>query len=175
MAASPSTDNYYIGKGEVTYTSYGDSEEQEFGNVTALSFTPNVTFLDHFSSRTSTRTKDKSVVQETGGTLTIVGDEFTADNLRLGMMGGAITDDGTDRSFKILDATTIELAVTFTGTNAVGEKFELSVPKLSVNPTSEIQLISDEWGTWELTCEVLYDDATSQFGTMKELGTGTSV
>jgi hypothetical protein len=85
--SSPDVDNYYIGKGLVSWKGVNDGTFRDIGNVSKFEFTPEVKRLDHWSSRTGTKTKDKSVVVEKSAKVLLVMDEWTAENLRLVLMG----------------------------------------------------------------------------------------
>jgi hypothetical protein len=84
---SPNVDNYYIGKGKVEIKLPTDANWVDIGNVPEFEYTPNLTKLDHFSSRAGTRSKDKSVVTEKAAAIRIVMDEWTARNLSMALMG----------------------------------------------------------------------------------------
>jgi hypothetical protein len=88
-AVSPLVSQYYIGKGVVTVQLEGDITPRDIGNAPTFEFTPNVTTLEHFSSRLGVRVKDLQVVTEKTASLNIVMDEFTYDNLMLAFMGTA--------------------------------------------------------------------------------------
>ena len=64
MPVSPSTDNYYVGKGKLSFKPTGAPTFRDLGNVTELETTPNLTTLEHFSSREGVEKKDKEVVTE---------------------------------------------------------------------------------------------------------------
>lgn len=50
-ALSPNVDNYFIGKGIVSIADPDTSpfNWRDVGNVPTFEFTPNITFLDHYS------------------------------------------------------------------------------------------------------------------------------
>lgn len=89
-AVSPLVSQYYIGKGVITIKLEGESTARDIGNAPTFEFTPALTTLDHFSSRLGVRIKDLSVITEKSGTLNIVMDEFTYDNLMLTLLGEAV-------------------------------------------------------------------------------------
>ena len=64
MPVSPSTDNYYVGKGKISFKAVGETTFRDLGNVSSLETTPNITTLEHFSSREGVKKKDKEVVTE---------------------------------------------------------------------------------------------------------------
>jgi len=169
MATSPNALNYFIGKGTISFTPTGGSA-RDLGNAPEVELTPNITKLDHFSSRSGVRKKDRTVVTEKGMTLRIVLDELTVENLNMLLLGGTVTTN-TDlsNSFQIFAESEITGAITFTGTNDVGNKVTMSLPSVSIQPSGSLGLISDEWGQIEITVEVLateYTDGTSDFGTI---------
>jgi hypothetical protein len=87
---SPNVDEYYIGKGAVSWkelTPVADTNYIDIGNVPIFEFTPEIKRVDHFSSRLGVKTKDKSVVQEKSAKVKVVMDEWTAKNLQLAVMG----------------------------------------------------------------------------------------
>ena len=59
------------------------------GNCTEFEFTPEIEKLDHFSSREGVRTKDKSVVLQKSGTVRLVLDEWSVENLKLAVLGSS--------------------------------------------------------------------------------------
>ncbi|MDP2358350.1 MAG: hypothetical protein Q8M31_20145, partial [Beijerinckiaceae bacterium] len=104
---SPNVDNYYVGKGVVSVSEDEGATWRDVGNVPEFEWTPNIEKLDHFSSRTGVRTKDRSIITEKSATLRIVMEEFTAENLTMILMGeavgaGPITVDIMSQSEKVL-------------------------------------------------------------------------
>jgi hypothetical protein len=86
---SPLTSLYYIGKGVVTVKVPPAATARDIGNVPVFEFEPNITVLDHFSSRVGIRSKDLSVIREKAATLQMTMDEFGYDNLMLALLGVA--------------------------------------------------------------------------------------
>lgn len=163
MATSPSTLNYFIGKGTISFTATGGSA-RDLGNAPEVELTPAIEKLDHFSSRSGVRSKDRTIVLEKTLTLRIVLDEITADNLALLLLGGTVD---TTNTFTIYENSEITGSLVFTGTNDVGNQVTMTLPNVSFTPTGSLNLISDEWGQIELTADVLLDDSTvPTFGTI---------
>jgi hypothetical protein len=216
--------NYYVGKGIVYWTPDGGAE-RDVGNVPQFEFTPAVELLDHNSSRTGVKTRDRRVVTQKTGTLRMVMDEWNAPNLALMLMGditpagsplavtGDVTSgstavtgitpttglvvgeeyavsgsaevpDGTTLVYDAAGAGTLSAPATatnataamtltlpesinifslseqkgqirFEGTNDIGPRVRLMFPSVTFTPSSAIQPISDEWGTMEVTGDVL--------------------
>lgn len=169
MPASPSTDNYFIGKG-VCYFTPDSGAERDLGNAPEVELTPAVEKLDHFSSRTGTRTKDRSIVIEKSVTLRIVLEEITAENLAMLLMDkNVVTTTSGTKTLRILKDSEITGSFRFQGTNDVGNQVDIDLPSVSFGPSGSFNPISDEWGQIEITAEVLvteYTDGTSDFGTI---------
>lgn len=155
MAAS--INNYTIGKGIVSIKKTGDSSFIDMGNCTEFEFTPEVEKLDHFSSREGIKTKDKTVIIQKSGTIRLVLDEWSPENLKLAVLGSAGTVSGT---INIFDADSVRCEIKVTGTNDVGPKYEWHFTAVDIIPSSSINLISDEWGTIELTGECSATDGS---------------
>lgn len=163
---SPNVDNYYVGKGIVKIKLPGDVAAVDVGNVPELEFEAEIERLDHFTSRAGIRSKDKSIVLEKGGTLRIVFEEWTPRNLALALLGIADESDPAAVTVSVLSESSVVCQVEFTGTNDVGPKWNFVFPRVEFVPSGTLGLIQDDdWGQIEVEGEVLYDEATSSFGT----------
>lgn len=160
----PSPEFYSITKGELKWTPTGGSQ-RSLGNCSEIELTPETTKLDHYSSMSGIKSKDKSVVTETMLTIRIVMEEMSAENLKLLLMGGSITTaQNGDKTFEVLDVSEITGALAFTGSNTVGSQIDFSFPKVSFTPSGSLNMISEEWNQVEITGEVLLDNGS--FGTL---------
>jgi hypothetical protein len=162
---SPNVENYYIGKGKVYIKLTGDADYVDIGNVPEFEFTPNLTKLDHFSSRAGVRSKDKSVVQEKAASIRIVMEEWTARNLSIALLGAVDDSQPSQVTVDIFSENSIPAAVKFVGANEVGPKWTFEFPSVEFTPSAAINPISDEWGQIEVTGDVLFDDNTQSWGT----------
>src|SRR4051812_34311615 len=131
MPTSPDTDNYFIGKGIAKFTPTGGIL-RDLGNAPEVELTPNVDKLDHFSSRSGVKKKDRTVVVTKGMALRVVLDEITVQNLQMLLLGGEVADnsDGS-KSFQIFAESEITGAFAFTGTNDVGNTVDILLPNIS--------------------------------------------
>lgn len=94
MAKAPNTDNYVLGRGRLSFARIVDGvqeNERPLGNAPALTFSLEVERLDHFSSMSGLRSKDKTVVTQVTPTLSFTLDEINDDNLNLLFMGSKET------------------------------------------------------------------------------------
>ena len=137
---------------------------RDLGNVPEFEFTPEVERLDHFSSRTGIKTKDRSVVIESSGTLRIVMEELTAENLALAVLGTVSQNTAGQDEIDILSQDVIAAKVKFVGSNDVGRKATWLFERVEFAPSAAINPISDEWLNFEVTGEVLA--VAGKFGTI---------
>jgi hypothetical protein len=153
---APDPENYQIGKGIASFKPEGDVDFVDLGNCSEIEYEPSIDKLDHFSSRTGIKTKDKSVVLERGGTLRVLMEEATAFNLQLLLMG-TIGVDGPagEPSVDIFTQDTIRGEFKFQATNDVGPRWDWHLYNVEFAPSGSVNLISDEWNNYEVTGEVL--------------------
>ena len=164
MAAS--VNNYTVGKGIVSFKKEGAQTYADMGNCSEFEFTPEIEKLDHFSSREGVRSKDKTVVIQKSGTLRLVLDEWTPENLAIALLGSS-ADVAGKTVVQIFDQSSVAGSIKFTGANDIGPKYEWIFHAVDFIPGSSINLISDEWGTLELTGECAA--VGNSFGTVSEL------
>jgi hypothetical protein len=167
---SPSTGNYQVGKGVVSFKQDGDTEYRDLGNVSALSISADIETLDHFSSRAGVKSKDLSIILSKGGTLNMTMDEVTARNLAL-MVAGVVDEEAIGGpTIEIFGQNAINGALKFVGANEIGPKVNLDLPNVSFKPDGDLDFISDEWNELEVTGEVLQattGDLAGKFGMMQ--------
>ena len=160
MPASPSTDNYYVGKGVVTFKPAGGAYA-DVGNVSSLEITFDIKTLDHFSSRSGVKKKDKSIILEKSATVTMIMDEWTAQNIAMAVLGTV----GVGGAISIFSKSEIAGSLKYTGANDIGPRVDIELLNVSFRPGGSLNPLSDEWGQIELTGEVLAD-SNGDFGTV---------
>lgn len=166
MPASPSTSNYHIGKGIVSFKEDGGSTFVDLGNAPSFLWTPKVEKKEHFSSREGVKVKDFSAITQVGATIKLTLDEINGPNLAIFTLGelGAPDVDGsvTVSAFKKLEVVGVIQVV---GTNDIGQKVDFT-GRISVNPSGDFSFISDkdDFSTLEIEAEVQRDDTTGDFG-----------
>ena len=84
MSFETSAENYTIGKGQVFFNRKQDNGTFEgwrnLGNVVSLSTSVEIEKLDHYTTRSKYRNKDKSVIVEVNPKLSMTLDEINAEN-----------------------------------------------------------------------------------------------
>jgi len=160
---SPSTKNLLIGKGVCLLKPEGASSFYPVGNVPTLDLTPTVERLEHFSSMEGTKTKDEVIVLSKSGTIKMVMEEITANNIALLMLGD-VASTGYGATITLFSRASITSAFEFYGTNDKGPRWHVSIPKVIWNPSGAFSPISDAYAKLEATGE--WSALEGAFGTM---------
>ena len=84
--ASPHTENYFIGKGNVYWKALADTAYRHVGNVPTFELTLNLEQIEHFSSMEGVKVRDDIIVTQQTGTLHMVLEEGTGKNFGLALM-----------------------------------------------------------------------------------------
>lgn len=159
---APDPENLQVGKGIVSFKPEGAPAFIDLGNVPELEYTPSIEKLDHFSSRSGIKTKDKSVVITRGGELRVLMEEITANNLAMLMMGTTGNDGPAgEPSVDIFTRDTVRGEMKFQATNDVGPRWDLHFYNVEFAPSGSFNPISDEWNNIEVTGEVLIAPASA--------------
>lgn len=179
MALSPhNTDLYSIGKGILYIGTWSGTTPpndpagyEDVGNCTSFEVEPMVERLEHYSSRTGYRTRDKYPIIETKYTITFDLDEVAAKNLAKYLQGTL-----SDPDIYALEAADVEYAVKFVSDNPTGPNQTWRFWRCVLSPNGAMQLIGDEWAIMSFTGEGLSDStnhASSPYFTVT-YGTSTT-
>lgn len=172
MATAPNIENYYIGKGAVSFKKDGASTYRDLGNVPEFEFTPNIEQLEHYSSREGTKTKDRTVVTTKSGEARIVMDEWDINNLALALLGDVSQDSDGNDVIDIFSVNSVKGALKFVGANEVGPKFQIDLLQVEFIPGNALGMISEEFGQIEVTGQV--EAVSGVFGTIKKISEETA-
>jgi len=177
---SPSPQLYSLGRGILsigewvgTVAPTDPAGYVDVGNCPSFEIEVTEEKLDHFSSRSGIRLKDKVVVLETGFNLNFSLDEISVANL---VMFFRATLSGTN----VLLANTQldkEFALKFISDNPVGPNEKWQFWRVQLSPSAAFNLISDEWSMLTFTGEGLADTAnhaTSPYFTVTYATTTTT-
>lgn len=176
---APLTKNLLIGKGFCIFKPEGEDDFFHLGNVPNLVWTPNVTKLDHFSSMEGIKEKDESTVTEQAATLKITMEEFTANNMRLLLMGDIDDTDPNHILVNVYSRTSITGEFRFYATNTKGPRWRFFLNKVQLTPQGDFSPISENyanmiiqgdvfavdgnWGTAELVTAAAPENITLPF------------
>lgn len=167
---SPNVNNLQVGKGIVSFKKDGDVAYRDLGNVTSMTLTPEVETLEHFSSREGVRKRDVLIVLEQKMAVSIVMEEFTANNLAMMVYGSVDEAAVGGPTVEIFGISQVKGALRFVGTNDYGPKITVDLWNVSWTPSGDLQMISDEWNNMEVTGEVLAAESgpnAGKFGQMQ--------
>jgi hypothetical protein len=142
MPASPSIQNYHIGKGIVSFKQDGQYDFVDLGNAPSFVWTPTIEKKEHFSSREGVKTKDFTAITQTGATIKMSLDEINADNLAIFTLGEVGTDVDGNVTVAAFKKTEIAGEIKVEGTNDIGQKVDY-IGRISVIPTGDFGFISD--------------------------------
>lgn len=123
--STPNVENYVLGRGSLYWAPFDEltssyKGERHLGNATEVSLTANVTRLDHFSSMSGLKSKDKSAVSQIAPQLSFTLEEFESENWKMLVYG---------TSEDVAQAAADEVSVTIASPE-VGRYYELG--KLSI-------------------------------------------
>jgi hypothetical protein len=171
MNIAPDTENLQVGKGIVSFKPKGAADFIDLGNVPELEYKPTIEKLDHFTSRAGIKTKDKSVVISRGGTLRVLMEEITANNLAMLLMG-EVGNDGPagEPSVDIFATDIVSGELMFHATNDVGPRWDLHFYNVEFAPSGSFNPISNEWNQIEVTGEVLIASSSAPSGQQGKVG-----
>jgi len=167
MPASPNIENYAIGKGKIAVSLDDGANWRHVGNVTTFAFTPELEKLEHFSSMTGVKTRDRTVIISKKGTLKMTMEEWTAANLALALLGVVEANTAGNDEFGIFTENAVHCQVKFIGTNEIGPRYQVVFPAVDIIPSGEINFLSDEWGAIEVEGEVAA--VGERFGTVTKI------
>jgi hypothetical protein len=175
MATPPSTNNYTIGKGTLyvaEWSTTGPGAYSEMGNCPSIEMEPSIERLEHYSSRSGLRNRDKYPVIQTSYTLTFDCDEIAAVNLAKFLLG---TQSG--ENILGLQNANQEYALRFVADNPIGVKYTWNFWRCTLGPNGAMALIGDEWQVMSFTAEGLADETnqpTSPYFTATRITTTTT-
>lgn len=90
--STPNVENYTLGRGMLYWDPWDSTNlryegERALGNAPEISINMNATFLDHYSSMSGFKSKDKTVVNELAPQITFALDELVSDNWQMLVFG----------------------------------------------------------------------------------------
>lgn len=160
MPVSPSTENYSLGKGVMKIGEWTGavaptfpSQYSDVGNCPEFSVEVTEAVLDHYSSRSGIKVKDKTVTLETGYTLKFKLDEKSVLNMQMFLKA---TLDGTNILLANMQLNK-EYAIAFQADNPVGPNELWQFWRCKLKPDGAFSLIGEEWQSFGFSGEGLAD------------------
>lgn len=169
------SENYTIGGLRFYWTPDGGTELY-FGNVVTGGFTSDITFLDHYTAKSGSRVKDRSVVQEIEVTISLTCDEPTVELMNYFMLGGDITA-GTPDTFSPYTDLEKNGSGRLFGVSDTGNEFGWDFTDATLKPDGDFSYNDQDWSQFSFTCEVLADDTVpaSPYGVLSHYGVGEDI
>lgn len=130
----------------------------DVGNCPKLEWSAELATEEHFSSRSGIRTRDKKVITEQKGKLTMTLEEITTENLVFALLGENVAGE-----VEIFASTQLYVELKFEGANEVGPVVNAFWGNVTLVPGGAMPFIGDSWTQFELTGEVNLD-GTGAFG-----------
>ena len=160
MPASPSIQNYHIGKGIVSFKQDGSAEFVDLGNAPTFEWSPTVEKKEHFSAREGVKVKDFTAITQVGATIKVTLDEINGENLAIFSLGEVGTDTDGNVTVSAFKNTEIAGIIKVEGTNDIGQQVDY-LGRISVNPTGTFSFITseDDFSVLEIEAEVQKGDA----------------
>lgn len=164
---SPS--NYTIGGGRFWFSETLDDTLdpvrsagfRDFGNVVEHEFEQEIDELEHFTSKTGTRRKDRTVVREISAALLLTLDELSIKNLRDFFQGGEITDEAAGVGAGSVDDEIARLDGT-----------EIRILSKGLNATSIVVKDITDVTTFILDTDYTVGDVIGGYKSIKRIGGG---
>lgn len=155
--------------------------ELYLGNVVTGSFSSDITFLDHFTAKTGTRMKDRSVVQEINITISLELDEPNIEGMNLFMLGGSVTEEaGTPASRRFAPYMNTERTggARLAGVSDTGNEWVWTIPRATLKPEGDFTYNDEDWSSFSFEVEVLADSdmyPNSPYGLVDHYGVGEDI
>jgi hypothetical protein len=152
------TDLYTVGRGIVYFDRFDSNGlptgVRDVGNAPGFILTPEIEKLKHYSSRAGIKKADKVIVIQQGLMAKFTLDEYDKENLALALFG-TVTGNALD----LLSQNQIEGELRFFGNPATGPTYYIYLWKVLLSCNSDVNFISDEWGTIDFEAEIQDDTA----------------
>ena len=114
MATNPSVENYTLGRGRLYFAPYDTDGitllgERALGNAPAFTFNMAIEKLEHFSSMTGLKAKDKTVVTQVTPSLNFTLDELSEENMNMLFFGSTTAGTQTADDYTLTTLPAVEL------------------------------------------------------------------
>lgn len=190
--STPNVENYTLGRGALFWDPWDAVNlryvgERALGNAPEISINMNATFLDHYSSLSGFKSKDKTIVNELAPQITFTLDELVSDNWQLLVFGektevSQVADDSNtvvipaplkdryyDLGLRAIASTRITHGTVTSGPFQVGETVHNAVA-----PNNATATIVEVGATWLIVKDVAVNGSGTAFAASDTLTGATS-
>lgn len=156
---SPNPMHMMIGAGIVKWMGPGELTYRDVGECDQFTVNPTVTRKPYRSKRTSARRLVRNPVTDQAVEIVMIFKEFSPENLATWGLGEAEDPvaPATQSTVWLMREVEMEGFLRFVGTTDLGDKVQVDA-KVTLAPTGELDLLTDDWGGFQITAEVLQDD-----------------
>jgi hypothetical protein len=166
--------------GDITVTRLG---ELYLGNVVTGEIAPDITYLDHFTAKSGTRKKDRSIVQEIMVPINLTLDEPNVDAMNYFMLGGAIAAGTyptglTPQVFQPYTDLDKKGGCRLAGVSDSGNEWVWEIPRCSFKPDGAFSYNDQDWSQFSFIVEVLDasdESATKPYGDLYHFGVDENI
>lgn len=129
--STPNVENYVLGRGSLFWEPWDSinkvyAGERHLGNAPEVSVNMNVTFLDHFSSMSGFKAKDKTTISEIAPMISFTLDELDSDNWKLLVFGDSavINQSAADNLSLVIASPTKNRSYNLNARNLVAKRID---------------------------------------------------
>lgn len=142
------------------------------GNAQEFSVTPAPTTIDHKNTQGGLKRVDLVAMTLFKLAFACKLDEWVLDNLLMALLGETATD--TTGALMKVGIAPVRRQIKFVGANDYGPRYEVIMPSCFINAKDTITLLgSDDFASMPLSGDVLFDNATGAFATVRSLAGAT--
>jgi len=107
MPLAHSIENYLYGKGRLYFKKEGDSGYLDLGNIPNFAVSVELEKVQHFSSQTKTKEKDKEFVSQKTAKSSFAIEEYSPENLNIAFLGDTIQEEAQSAGYLDQDSVTV--------------------------------------------------------------------
>ena len=155
------SDNYTIGGAKIYFAASVGAQNclstefqtsaNNLGNIVSAEITPDVTYVEHFTSSNGKRIKDKEVAVTSMINVSFVFDEMNQGNLQRFLLGSSISAS----KFAVFGSQIAEGSAQIVIETEIGQDFLYRIPKCTLRPDGGLGLDPESWHEAPMTLSVL--------------------
>jgi hypothetical protein len=148
------------------------------GNVVTGGFNSAINFLDHFTAKSGSRKKDRSLVQEVTLSVNLTLDEPNSGNMNRFMLGGTETIATGVSTFAPYTKLEILGGAVLVGVSSTGNEFKWAINRATLKPDGDFSFNDQDWSQFQFILEPLddsTDNPTKPYGEVKHYGVGSNI
>jgi hypothetical protein len=148
------------------------------GNVVTGGFNSAINFLDHFTAKSGSRKKDRSLVQEITISVNLTLDEPDHANMSRFMLADIVAPVSGVSTFAPYSKSEILGGAVLVGVSSTGNEFKWSINRATLKPDGDFAFNDQDWSQFQFILEPLddsTDNPTKPYGEVKHYGVGSEI